>query len=184
MSVLERKSISLMLLLELIMVNLSPISTGNLLMVISTFTLNHVTLVTQNLQLLLVRLWEWEEFVLRKVILLPILESLRTGSRKGAIRRIWLTRKRKGPLKVLCSKTSKRSVSVNCGTGVSLVVNYNPILCRLGQVIHKNVCFLYQDEEVKQVFNPAPFVSFRSVRTLRCHLVRAKVYPVGERLVQ
>ena len=81
------------------------------------------------------------------------------------------------------SKTSERSVSGNCGKGVPLVVNYNPILCRLGQVIRKNLCFLYQDEEVKQVFSPAPFVSFRSVRTLRSHLVRAKIYPVGERLV-
>ena len=49
MNVLERKPISLMLLLELIMVNLSPISTANLLMAISTFTLSHVILVTQNL---------------------------------------------------------------------------------------------------------------------------------------
>ena len=63
------------------------------------------------------------------------------------------------------------------------MVNYNPILCRLGQVMSKNFCFLYQDEEVRQVFNPAPFVSFRIVRTLRSHLVRARVYPVGERLV-
>ena len=38
MTVIERKSISLMLLLELIMVNLSPISIVNLLMAISTFT--------------------------------------------------------------------------------------------------------------------------------------------------
>ena len=82
-----------------------------------------------------------------------------------------------------CSKTSERSVSGNCGTGVTLVVNYNPVLCRLGQGIPKNLYFLYQDEEVKQVFNPAPFISFRSVRTLRNHLVRAKVYPVGERPV-
>ena len=82
------------------------------------------------------------------------------------------------------SKISERSVSGNGGTGVPLVVNYNPILCRLGQFICKTLCFLHQEEEVKQVFNPAPFVSFRSVRTLRCHLVRAKVYPVGERLVQ
>ena len=49
------------------------------------------------------------------------------------------------------SKTSERSVSGNCGTGVPLVVNYNPALCRLGQVIRKNLCFQYQDEEVKQV---------------------------------
>ena len=61
--------------------------------------------------------------------------------------------------------------------------NYNPILFRLGQVIDKNLCFLYQDEEGTQVFNPAPFVLFRSVRTLRSHLVRAKVYLVVERLV-
>ena len=63
------------------------------------------------------------------------------------------------------------------------MVNCNPALCRLGQVIGKNLCFLYQHEEVKQVFSPAPFVSFRSKRTLRSHLVRSKVYPVGERLV-
>ena len=40
------------------------------------------------------------------------------------------------------SKTSERSVSGNCGTGVPLVVNYNPILCFLGQIIHKYL-FLY-----------------------------------------
>ena len=68
--------------------------------------------------------------------------------------------------------------SGNYGTGVPLVVNYNPVLCRLGQVIRKNLCFLYQ--EVKQVFNPAPFVSFRTLRTLRSHLIRTKVYPVGQ----
>ena len=33
------------------------------------------------------------------------------------------------------SKTSERSVSGNGGTGVPLLINYNPILCRLGQVI-------------------------------------------------
>ena len=42
---------------------------------------------------------------------------------------------------------------------------------------------IYQDEEVKRVFTPAPFVSIRTVRTLRTHLVRAKVYPVEERYV-
>ena len=70
------------------------------------------------------------------------------------------------------SKTSERSVSGNCRTVVPLVVYCNPVLCCLGQVIHKNLCFPYQDE-----------VLFRSVRTFRSHLVRAKVYPVGKRLV-
>ena len=80
-----------------------------------------------------------------------------------------------------CSKTSERSVSGNGGTEVRLVVNFNPIFYLLGQVICKNLCFLYQDEEVKQIFNCDPFVTFCSVRTLRSHLVKS--YPVGERLV-
>ena len=47
----------------------------------------------------------------------------------------------------------------------------------------KNLFLLYQDKEVKHVFTPAPFVSFRTARTLRNHLVQAKVYPANERLV-
>ena len=94
------------------------------------------------------------------------MESLRTGSRKEAIRGTWLTKKRKGHLKVLHLVVLKHlkvyQVLPNCGTGVPLVVNCNPALCRLGQAIRKNLCFLYQDEEVKRVFSPAPFVSFRS----------------------
>ena len=38
-----------------------------------------------------------------------------------------------------CSKTSKRSVPGNGGTGVILVVNYNPFLSCLGQVISKKL---------------------------------------------
>ena len=41
------------------------------------------------------------------------------------------------------SKTSERSESGNCRTGVPLVVNYSPILCRLAQGMRKNLCFLY-----------------------------------------
>ena len=63
------------------------------------------------------------------------------------------------------------------------MVNYNSVRCSLGQVIYKNHCFLYQDKEVNQVINPALFVLFRSVRTLRSDLVWAKAYPVAERLV-
>ena len=63
------------------------------------------------------------------------------------------------------------------------MVTYNPFLCHLGQTIRKNIFLLYQDEEVKRVFTPAPFVSFRTARTLRTHLVRAKVYPAEKKLV-
>ena len=119
---------------------------------------------------------------LRKVILFLILESLRNDSMKNAIQRIW-SRKQKGHLEcpsLRHSKTSGRSVSGNGGPGVPIMVNYNPILCRLEQVIRKNLCFLYQDEEVKQVSKPVPFVSFRSVRTLMSDLVRVEFYSVGE----
>ena len=91
----------LMLLLELIMVNLSPVSTANPLMAINTFTFSDITLVAQNLQLFLVRLWEREEFLLIKVISLLMLESLRTGSKKETIQRIWSIKKQKWYLKVL-----------------------------------------------------------------------------------
>ena len=39
------------------------------------------------------------------------------------------------------SKTSERNELGNDGTGVPLVVNYNPFLSRLEQEIHKNLCF-------------------------------------------
>ena len=57
--------------------------------------------------------------------------------------------------------------------GIPLVVTYNLFLCHLGQTIRKNLFLLYQDEEIKSVFTPAPFVSFCT----------ARVYPVEERLV-
>ena len=69
-----------------------------------------------------------------------------------------------------CSKTSEGSVLGNGGTEVPLVVIYNPLISHLGLVICKNFSFLYQDEEVKQVFTHTPFVSFCSVGTLRSHL--------------
>ena len=67
--------------------------------------------------------------------------------------------------------------------GIPVVLTCNPFLCHLGQTIRKNLFLLYQDEEVKRVFTPAPFVSFCTGRTLRTHLVSAKVYPAEERLV-
>ena len=58
------------------------------------------------------------------------------------------------------SKTSERIATGNGGTGAPLVFNYNPFLSRLGQFLCKNLCFLYLDEEVKQVFTPATLFHF------------------------
>ena len=51
--------------------------------------------------------------------------------------------------------------------GVPLVVTYNPPFKNLFQVIRKNLVLWYADEEVKRVFSPDPFVSFRSTRNLK-----------------
>ena len=81
------------------------------------------------------------------------------------------------------SKTSGRSLPGISGSGVPLVVNYNPFLSCLRQVIRKNLCSLQQDKEVKQLFTPVTFASFHSVRTFTSHLVRAKIIQWGRDLL-
>ena len=78
---------------------------------------------------------------------------------------------------------SKKNIQGDRQKGLPLMVTYNPFLSHLGQTIRKNLFLLYQGEEVKRVFTPAPFVSIRTARTLRNHLVRTKVYPAEERHV-
>ena len=62
---------------------------------------------------------------------------------------------------------------------VSLVVAYHPAFKNLSQMIRKNLQLLYADEQVKKVFLPAPFVSFRN---LKSYLVRCKIYPLGRKV--
>ena len=66
--------------------------------------------------------------------------------------------------------------------GVPLVVTYNPAFKNLFQVIRKNLQLLYADEEVKKVFSPVPFLSFRSTRNLS-YMVRSKIYPLERKVV-
>ena len=63
-------------------------------------------------------------------------------------------------------------------TGVPLVLTYHPRFHNLSAIIWKHFVFLFPEEEVKRVFMPAPFISFRSGYSLRNHLVRSKVYPL------
>ena len=62
------------------------------------------------------------------------------------------------------------------GIGVPLVVTYHSRFYNLSNTIRKLFIYLYAEEQVKKVFTPAPFVSFRSIYNLRSNLVRAKVY--------
>ena len=64
------------------------------------------------------------------------------------------------------------------GIGMPLVVTYHPRFHVLGKIIRKKIIYLYTEQQVKQVFTSAPFVSFRSGFSLRNHIVRAKVYPL------
>ena len=66
---------------------------------------------------------------------------------------------------------SKRAV------GIPFVVTYHPHLKNISWIIKKHSKHLYASPEVKSVFTHLPFVSFRSVRNLRSHLVRSKLYP-------
>ena len=61
-------------------------------------------------------------------------------------------------------------------------MTYNPAFKNLFQVIGKNLQLLYADKEVKKVFSPAPFVSFRSTRNLKSYLVRSKIYPLERKV--
>ena len=60
--------------------------------------------------------------------------------------------------------------------GVPLIVTYHLQLNGLNKIMRKNLKHLQADQTVKSVFTPAPFVSFRSARNLRSHLVRSKLY--------
>ena len=71
-----------------------------------------------------------------------------------------------------------RKMHLKNGIGVSFVVTYHPRFHNLSNTIRKLFIYLYAEEQVKKVFTPAPFLSFRSGYSLRSHLVRAKVYPL------
>ena len=65
----------------------------------------------------------------------------------------------------------------NKSVGVPFVVTYHPHLKNISKIIKKHIKHLYADPEVRSVFTHLPLVCFGSVRNLRSHLVRSKLYP-------
>ena len=53
--------------------------------------------------------------------------------------------------------------------GVPLAATYHPWFHSLSNTIIKLFIYLYAEEQVKKVFTPAPFLSFRSGYSLRSH---------------
>ena len=62
------------------------------------------------------------------------------------------------------------------------MVTYKPNFKNLSFLIGKNLQFFYAHPEIKRVFTPAPFISFRSVRNSKNFLVRFKVYPLERKV--
>ena len=70
----------------------------------------------------------------------------------------------------------------NKSVGVPFVVTYRPHLKNISKIIKKHIKHLYADPEVRSVFTPLSIASFRSVRNLRSHLVRSKLYPQDRKI--
>ena len=66
---------------------------------------------------------------------------------------------------------------------VPFVVTYHPPLNCFHKIIRYNTYFLYVNEEVKNLFLPGSFVSFRGARKLTSYLVRAKLYQLHRKIV-
>ena len=59
--------------------------------------------------------------------------------------------------------------------GLLLAITFHFLLKDIGNIIHKNLCLLYTDQEAKRVFTPGSTITFRSARKLGSYLIRAKV---------
>ena len=140
---------------------------------ISIFILTHATSVTRKHQLFTAKPSEWKEYVPGETNLLLIHINLRIDLEK------WF--RETGYPEEIVNKETKQALESSLGSsnnktknitqddrqkGVPLVVTYNAFLCHLDQTIRKNLFLLYQDEEVKRVLTPAPFLSFRTARAI------------------
>ena len=62
--------------------------------------------------------------------------------------------------------------------GVPIDVTYHPHLDALNKIVRRNLEHLCTDQLVRSIFMPAPFISLRTARNLRSHLVHSKLYPM------
>ena len=62
--------------------------------------------------------------------------------------------------------------------GVPLVIKFHALLKDFGNIIHKNLCLLYMDQETQNAFTPGPRMTFLSARKLSSYLIRARIYPL------
>ena len=113
-----------MLLLEFIMMNLSPISTANLLMAISTFTLSHPSHTKSSI--IFSQVLRMKRICSTKSAVAANVRNLKDCFKERGYPEDMVNKETKRAIESPSlgrSKTSERSVSGNCGTRVPLVVN-------------------------------------------------------------
>ena len=67
--------------------------------------------------------------------------------------------------------------------GVPLVLTFHTKFKLIGQLLNTHLHMLYMDQETKNVFTPGPMATFRSARKLSSYIVRAKLYPIENKLL-
>ena len=64
-----------------------------------------------------------------------------------------------------------------------LVITYHPALNDVSRILNRHFGILMETEDLKRVFSKRPLVSFRTGKTLRKELVRAKVYQASKEVL-
>ena len=74
----------------------------------------------------------------------------------------------------------RTNVCVSKKIGVPFVVTYHPHLNALNKIIQRNLKHHHADQSVRLVFSLAPFISIRTARNPRSHLVCSKLYSLKQ----
>ena len=69
-------------------------------------------------------------------------------------------------------------------TRITLVLTYHPALHKVYEILRQSENILCVDEEHRAVFRDKIFISFRKAKSLKDNLVRAKLQPLEEELVE
>ena len=76
--------------------------------------------------------------------------------------------------KVVFSKSQSRRK--NSENGIPFITTCRPKVKKIGKLIKDLLTFLYSNEEIQNVFSSPLMVSYRSVRKMKCYIVRSKFY--------
>ena len=78
--------------------------------------------------------------------------------------------------KVVFGKSQSRRK--NSENGIPFVTTYHSKVKKIGKLIKDLLTLLYSNEEIQNIFSSPPMVSYRSVRKIKCYIVRSKLYPL------